>query len=366
DRDAFWQRQAFAPYLTRVTVPTLNVAGWWDQEDFYGPMKIYELLEQHDAARQNYVVAGPWNHGGWARGKGDRLGAIEFGSDTSAYYREHIQAPWFAYWLKDRGELPVKEALMFETGSNQWRQYDAWPPREGVTPKALYFREDGRLSFEKPVATGARAYDSYVSDPAHPVPYRHRPIGPTYPGGGWPTWLVEDQRFVDQRPDVVSWETDPLPTDLVVAGDIAAHLFASTTGTDSDWVVKLIDVYPEEYAADPKMAGYQLMIADEVFRGKFRKSFVKPEPIVANQVTPYTIDLHTNDHAFLKGHRVMVQVQSSWFPIIDRNPQTFVPNIFNATAADYRSATQRVFRSAAYPSHVMLPVVARPTAPGGR
>ena len=362
DRDAFWQRQAFAPYLTRVTVPTLNVAGWWDQEDFYGPMKIYELLEQHDTARQNYVVAGPWNHGGWARGKGDRLGAVEFGSDTSAYYREHIQARWFAYWLKDRGEVPVKEALMFETGSNVWRQYDAWPPRAGITPRALYFREGGRLSFEKPAGTGARAFDSYVSDPAHPVPYRHRPIGPTYPGGGWPTWLVEDQRFVDGRPDVRSWETDPLPADLVVTGDIVAHLFASTTGTDSDWVVKLIDVYPEDYAADPKMAGYQLMIADEVFRGRFRKSFVKPEPIVANQVTPYTIDLHTNDHAFLKGHRVMVQVQSSWFPIIDRNPQTFVPNIFNATEADYRTATQRVFRSAAYPSHVTLPVA----APGAR
>ena len=357
DRDGFWQRQAFAPYLTRVTVPTLNVAGWWDQEDFYGPMKIYELLEAHDTARHNYVVAGPWNHGGWARGQGDRLGAIAFGSDTSAYYREHIQAPWFAYWLKDRGELPVKEALMFQTGSNQWRQYDAWPPRAGIAEKPLYFREDGRLSFDKPTAV-TRAFDSYVSDPAHPVPYRHRPIGPTYPGGGWPTWLVEDQRFVDQRPDVVSWETEPLAADLVVTGDIVAHLFASTTGTDSDWVVKLIDVYPEDYAADPAMAGYQLMIADEVFRGRFRKSFVTPEAIVPNQVTAYTIDLHTNDHAFLKGHRVMVQVQSSWFPIIDRNPQTFVPNIFNATAADYRAATQRVFRSAAYPSHVMLPVAA--------
>jgi putative CocE/NonD family hydrolase len=358
--DAFWKRQAFAPYLTRVTVPMLNVAGWWDQEDFYGPMKIYELLERHDTQHQNYVVAGPWNHGGWSRGTGDRLGPIEFGSNTSAYYREKIQAAWFAYWLHDRGSLPVTEALMFQTGSNQWQQFDAWPPSRGITSKNLYFRADEHLSFERPASASAAetAYDSYVSDPAHPVPYRHRPVNATYgTGPGWTTWLLEDQRFVDHRPDVISWATDTLSERLDVTGDIVAHLFASTSGTDSDWIVKLIDVYPESYPQDPKMAGYQLIVADEVLRGRFRTSVEKPEPVVANQVTPYTIDLHSNNHAFLPGHRVMVQVQSTWFPLIDRNPQTFVPNIFQAAAADYRPATQRIYRSARFPSHVTLPIV---------
>jgi putative CocE/NonD family hydrolase len=362
--DAFWQYQAFAPHLTHVTVPTLNVAGWWDQEDFYGPMKIYELLERHDTSHLNYVVAGPWNHGGWARVDGDHLGPVQFGSDTSVYYRERVQAPWFSHWLKDRGPLPMNEALMFQTGSNQWQQFEAWPPRAGVTPRNLYTQSGEKLSFDAPAGTEP-SYDSYVSDPASPVPYRHRPIGPTYPGPGWPIWLVEDQRFVDHRPDVLTWATDPLGEDIAIAGDIVAHVFASTTGTDSDWIVKLIDQYPADYAPDPAMADYQLMIANEVFRARFRRSFERPEPLVANQVTAYTIDLHTNDHAFLKGHRIVVQVQSTWFPLIDRNPQTFVPNIFRARAGDYRKATQRVFRSPRYPTHVTLPVLSSqaPTAP---
>lgn len=359
DYDGFWQYQSFAPHLTRVTVPTLNVAGWWDQEDFYGPMKIYELLERHDANHQNYVVAGPWNHGGWARPGGDHLGPVQFGSDTSAYYREKIQVPWFAHWLKDRGPLPLDEALMFETGSNRWHKFDAWPPKSGIAERNLYFHEGEQLTFDAPSgATAARAYDEYVSDPGNPVPYRHRPIGPTYPGPGWPTWLVEDQHFVDHRPDVLTYATAPLVSDVSIAGDIVAHLFASTSGTDSDWIVKLIDQYPDENAGEPAMAGYELMISNEVFRGRFRHSFEKPAPIVANQVTPYTIDLHTNSHAFLKGHRIVVQIQSTWFPIIDRNPQTFVPNIFKAAATDYRKATQRIYRSARYASHVTLPVIA--------
>ncbi len=358
--DGFWQYQAFAQHLTRVTVPILNVAGWWDQEDFYGPIAIYDRLERFDTDHKNYIVSGPWNHGGWARAEGDHLGPVKFGSDTSLYYRERIQAPWFAYWLKDRGELPLTEALMFETGSNRWQRFDLWPPKTGVATRELYMHADRELSFDAPAAqeSATRAYDAYVSDPANPVPYRHRPIGPTYPGPGWPTWLVEDQRFVADRPDVFTWTTEPLAEDVSIAGDIVAHLFASTTGTDADWIVKLIDAYPERYPDDPAMNGYQLMIADEVFRARFRRSFERPEPIVANQVTPYTIDLHTNSHAFLKGHRIMVQVQSTWFPLIDRNPQTFVPNIFSARAADYRKATQRIFRSPKYPSHVTLPVVA--------
>ncbi|HYL95122.1 MAG TPA: CocE/NonD family hydrolase, partial [Terriglobales bacterium] len=188
--------------------------------------------------------------------------------------------------------------------------------------------------------------------------YRHRPVSPTYPGPGWPTWLLEDQRFAQSRPDVATWETDTLTQDTTVAGDIVADLFASTTGTDSDWVGKLIDVYPENYLPDAKLGGYQLIIADEVFRGRFRNSFEKPEPLVPNQVTEYKIDLHTNDHTFLKGHKIMVQVQSTWFPIIDRNPQKFVDNIFKATDADYQQATQRIYRSSQYPSHIVLPLIA--------
>ena len=357
--DAFWQKQAFAPYFKdlTLTVPNLNVAGWWDQEDFFGPMKVYELLEKNDTKHNNFVAVGPWNHGGWARSDGTKLGSVDFGSNTSAYFRERIQAPWFAYWLKDKGTQPLKAAMTFETGANKWRTWDAWPPREGVSARKLYFRGDGKLSFEAPEEK-REAFDSYISDPANPVPYRTRPVEETYSEGSrWYTWLLEDQRFVQQRPDTLSWATEPLTDDVTVAGDIVAHLFASTTGTDSDWIVKFIDVYPERFEPDRKMGGYELIISDEVFRGRFRKSFEKPEAIVAGEVTPFTIDLHTNDHVFLKGHRIMVQVQSTWFPVIDRNPQKFVPNIFEATAEDYQKATQKIWRTAEYPSNVELPVV---------
>jgi putative CocE/NonD family hydrolase len=353
--DEFWRRQAVTPYLKQADVPNLNVAGWWDQEDFYGPLKIYETLEKFDRDHRNYLVAGPWNHGGWARGAGRALGKIDFGADTSKYFRENIQAPWFAYWLKDKGNLELPEALTFQTGSNKWESYDEWPPRKGVQRTKIYFDKAGALSFHSPAADG---FDSYISDPAHPVPYRHRPIEATYGGAsGWAPWLVEDQRFVYERPDVLSWETEPLTSPLVVAGDIVAHLFASTSGTDSDWMVKLIDVYPEKGEKDPPMNGFQLMIANEVLRARFRNSFEKPEPLQAGQVTAYNIDLHSTNHAFLAGHRVMVEVQSTWFPLIDRNPQKFVPNIFMAAEADYQKAEQRVYRSRAYPSSVELPIV---------
>jgi uncharacterized protein len=354
--DGFWKKQALAPYLTRVAVPTLNVAGWWDQEDFYGPLKIYELLEKHDTQDRNYLVVGPWNHGGWSNGEGRQLGRLDFGSATAQHFRARVQAPWFAHFLKDKGELKQPEALTFQTGRNRWTSYDRWPPRE-ATPRPLYFQPDGRLAFTPPPPGPGRKFDRYVSDPAHPVPYRPRPIEPTYPGPAWPRWLVEDQRFVHLRPDVLSWETEPLTEDLAVAGNVVAHLFASTTGTDSDWVVKLIDVYPERVSDDPALGGYQLMVANEVFRARFRKSFEKPEPLVPNEVVAYAIDLHGVNHCFRKGHKVMVQVQSTWFPVIDRNPQTFVPNIFEAKDTDYRPARQRVFRSPRFPSHVTLPVL---------
>ena len=359
--DAFWQKQAMAPYLTRVTVPALHVAGWWDQEDFYGPQKIYETLEPRDDREVSFFVAGPWNHGGWMRAGGTALGRIKFGVDAAKYFREKIQAPFFAHYLKDKPGWNVPEAVTFETGANAWRVYDEWPPRDLTEDRRLYFREDGRLSFEAPAADEASGFDSYVSDPARPVPYRPRPIEPTYDprGSGWSTWLVGDQRFAHLRPDVLSWETEPLAEEVTITGKIAARLYASTTGTDSDWVVKLIDVYPEDHPAEPSMGGYQLMIANEVFRGRFRASFERPEPLVPGRVTDFTIDLHAADHRFLKGHRIMVQVQSTWFPLIDRNPQTFVENIFLAKASDYRPATQRVYRSKDHPSSVVLPVRVR-------
>ena len=357
DYDDFWKKQAMAPYLTRTIVPTLNVAGWWDQEDFYGPVRIYDELEKHDSLGVNFLVVGPWNHGGWAGGPGRRLGNVDFGSNTGEYFRDSVQAPFFAHFLKDKGAVGFPEALTFESGANTWVRNDAWPARAGVTRRKLYFHENRRLSFEPPAAGGA-GVDSYISDPANPVPYRNRPIEPTYyrNGSGWYTWLLQDQRFVDHRPDVLSWETEPLENDVVIRGNIAAHLFASTTGSDADWIVKLIDVYPEDFSSPRMTGGYQLMVANDALRGRYRTSFERAAAIVPNRVLEYTVDLHTQDYRFLKGHRIMVQVQSTWFPIIDRNPQTFVPNIFNAKASDYRTATHRIYRSGAQGSYVELPV----------
>jgi len=356
--DSFWKKQAMPFILTKPKVPNLNVAGWWDQEDFYGPMRIYEILEKDDPSHLNYLVAGPWNHGGWAGGAGSSLGAIPFGSDTALYFRRNIEAPWFAYWLKDKGQLPLKEALLFQTGSDTWTKFDSWPPRDAKF-RNLYFREDGKLSFDPPSGESAQEFDSYVSDPAHPVPYRNRPIDMTYPEdhpGSWYTWLLQDQRFVDGRPDVLTWQTEELKEDVTLAGQVTAKLFASTTGSDADWIVKLIDVYPEKYPENWKLSGFELMIADEVFRGRFRNSFEKPEPIKPGAVTPFKVDLHTANHVFKKGHRIMVQVQSTWFPIIDRNPQKFVPNIFEAKELDYQKATNRIYRSRQFPSSLEISV----------
>jgi uncharacterized protein len=358
DYDQFWQRQTMVPRLTDVKVPTLNVAGWWDQEDFYGPLRIYEALERHDAKGLNYLVVGPWNHGGWSRGTGESLGPIPFGSATAQYFRDEVQAPWFAYFLKDKGKLDLPEALTFEAGSNRWQRWDAWPPKRGVERRSLYFGPGETLTFDKPTASPG-ASDRFVSDPAFPVPYRQRPIQATYfPGGSkWSTWLVEDQRFVDDRADVLSWEGEVLDADVTIAGEVVARLFASTTGTDADWIVKLIDVYPERYPENWSLAGYQLMVSNEVFRGRYRKSFEKPAPISPGAVLEYTFSLHTQNYTFRTGHRIMVQVQSTWFPLIDRNPQTFVANVFAARPSDFKAATHRVYRTTTYPSRVDIPVV---------
>jgi len=359
--DDFWRRHAVAYTLHEPSVPNLNVAGWWDQEDFFGPIMTYGRLEKSDKKNYNFIVVGPWNHGGWAGGKGSSLGDIPFHGDTGVYFRQKIEAPWFAYWLHDKGSLPVKEATTFQTGSDTWTSYDSWPPKEAQT-KHLYFREDGKLSFDPPTTDSKDATDSYLSDPAHPVPYRRRPVDMTYPQdhpGSWFTWLVQDQRFVDGRPDVLTWQTDSLREDITVTGNVMAKLFASTTGSDADWVVKLIDVYPEKVEEDWKLSGFELMVADEIFRGRYRNSFEKPEAITPNQVTPFTVDLHATNHVFKKGHRIMVQVQSTWFPLYDRNPQKFVPNIFEAKEADYQKATHTIYRSKEHPSSVEVMVLPR-------
>jgi putative CocE/NonD family hydrolase len=361
--DEFWQRQAMKGYLTRVLVPTLNVAGWWDQEDFYGPITIYRELEKHDTENKNFLVVGPWNHGGWMRGEGKSLGSIQFEQATGEFFRDSLMAPFFAYYLHDKKPFQIAEATTFEAGTNQWRKFDAWPPKVGMSPRNLYFRENGGLSFDPPARTASAKpqFDAYVSDPAHPVPYRQRPVQPTYDsrGSGWFTWLTEDQRFVDGRADVATWRTETLTEDLSIAGDLTVTLHAATSASDADWIVKLIDVYPEEGMPDAKMNGYEFMVANDVLRGRFRKSFSKPEPITPNAVTPFTVDLHTQNYTFKKGHRVMVQVQSTWFPLIDRNPQKYVPNIFEAKESDFVKAEHKVYRSAAYPSHISLPVLQR-------
>ncbi|MGH7710907.1 MAG: CocE/NonD family hydrolase, partial [Gemmatimonadaceae bacterium] len=359
--DAFWQKQAVAPYLDRVTVPTLNVAGWWDQEDFYGPITIYRDLERHDKNNQNFLVVGPWNHGGWQRLRGDSLGRIAWGSNTSEYYRTKVQAPFFAHYLHGKGSLDLPEALVFEAGSNVWKRYDAWPPKTGVASKKLYFGPNGSLTIDQAPSASTTPYDAFVSDPAKPVPYRQRPIQQTYDprGSTWSTWLTEDQRFVHNRPDVLSWVTPPLDEDVTIAGDVLVKLFAATTGSDADWIVKLIDVYPDEIEANPRMSGYQFMVANDVLRGRYRESFEKPKAIVPNKVADYTIDLHTQAYTFKKGHRIMVHVQSTWFPLIDRNPQTFVPNIFEAKESDFRPATHRVYRAGQNASYVQVQVVSR-------
>ena len=360
----FWKQLAVTTHLTHTSVPNLNVAGWYDQEDFVGPTRIYAKLEETDTGHLNYFVAGPWNHGGWSSGPGRKLGNIDFESETSKYYRANILAPWFAYWLHGKGPLKQAEAVTFQTGFNLWKSYDEWPPKQGITPKKLFFRAGGKLAFDAPAES--EAFDSYVSDPMNPVPYRTRPVNPTYPGKEWPIWLLQDQRFVEHRPDVMTWKTDLLTEDVVVTGDIVADLFASTSGSDSDWIVKLIDVYPDDYqkitdedsqkGAGPVLNGYELIVADDVLRGRYRNSLDTPEPITPNKVTEFKVDLHPNDHAFLKDHRIMVQVQSTWFPLYDRNPQKFVENIYKASDSDYVKATQKIYRSRDAASSIILPI----------
>lgn len=354
DYDAYWQKNSPVNYIQTAQIPQLHVGGYFDQEDINGPQLMYNHIEKKDSFNRNFIVLGPWNHGQWGRGKGDSLGKISFESNTGIWFRD-LQKKWFDYWLKNIGDGKFDEATCFQTGSNQWKTYTSWPPKEAVI-KRLYARENHSASFTKPDAENG--YETYLSDPAKPVPYRSLPIEATYgKGSRWKPWQVEDQRFVYTRPDVLSFTMDPLTEDLTVTGKIIAHLFAATSGTDADWIVKLIDVYPAFDHQSLSMSGYQLPVAMEVFRGRFQKSFSKPQPLVPNKPAEFVIDLHDINHTFKKGHRLMIQVQSTWFPLIDRNPQKFVPNIFEAEKTDYIKATQWVYFSAQYPTYLELPVM---------
>lgn len=362
--DEFWQAGGTLQHLDRVSVPTLNVVGWWDAENLGGALDIYDRLEPNDDQQRNWLVVGPWSHGQWASGPADHLGSYEFGSDTVAHYQQKIESRFFAKWLKDEGDLDLAEATLFQTGSNRWKTYSSWPPAEAV-PTPLYLHTDGQLSWDQP-SNDQKPYVSFDSDPAKPVPYSQRPImgfwrgleGSDDPrfGRAGKLWKVEDQRFVADRPDVLCFVTDPLESDLEIAGRIQAHLFAASSGTDCDWVVKLIDVYPESYPARPEMGGYQLMIADDVIRAKFRDGFENPKPLIPNVPEEIKIDLRTRNHVFRKGHRLMVQIQSTWFPLIDRNPQKFL-TIPEAEPDDFQKTEQRIYGTPDQASHMVLPVI---------
>ncbi|MET0310074.1 MAG: CocE/NonD family hydrolase [Sphingomonas sp.] len=357
DYDDHWKKQRWSDSLKRTTVPTLNVAGYWDQEDPWGSWKIFEKQKQDDPKGLALMVAGPWAHGTWHT-PANALGRIPFGVDSGTQFMEQVEAPFFAYWLHGKGTQPNYALKSFQSGSWQWKTYAKYPLPEAKAT-SLYLRANGTLSFDAP-ASGEACRD-YVSDPARPVPFRPHPMSATYATPDWRWWEAEDQRFVDDRPDVLSYVSAPLDADLTITGNVAARLMASTSGTDSDFVVKLIDVFPEDYeqpgralgAYAKSLNGYELPIAMEVRRGRYLQSFEKATALVPNQVTAWDVPLRDHDHVFKKGHRLMVQVQSSWFPVIDRNPQTFVPNIYKARPEDYQKATQKVCSGSA----VTLPVV---------
>jgi len=341
--DEFWQKNSPLSYVSYPQIPQLHVGGYYDQEDINGPQLMYHHMEKKDSFNRNYIVLGPWNHGQWSRGRD------KFSEDFRVF-----QKKWFDYWLKGIGDGKFDEITCVQTGSNQWKTYSSWPPKEAVMEK-LYAGPNNSASFNKPTSENGSV--SYVSDPERPVPYRSLPIEATYgTGSRWRNWQIEDQRFVYSRPDVISFTTDSLTKDLTVTGKIMTHLFASTTGTDADWIVKLIDVYPA-FEQPLNMSGYQMPVAMEVFRGRFRKNFSDPSPLVPNKPEEFVIDLHDINHVFRKGHRLMIQVQSTWFPVIDRNPQKYVPNIFEAKETDFIKATHTIYFSVNYPTYIELPVM---------
>ncbi|MBE1160495.1 CocE/NonD family hydrolase [Dyella acidiphila] len=362
--DSFWSEQAVDKVLAAqpLKVPTMLVHSLWDQEDIYGALAVYRAIKPKDTGGNMVkLVMGPWHHGQEIE-DASALGAIRFGSDTGKYFREHILRPYLAQYLKDGApKADIAPVTAYQTGTNQWQRLSHWPLacEDGCKTKsrALYLQPDNKLGFSAP-ATGA-GYDEYISDPAHPVSFRARPSQPIGYDNGltWSQWLVDDQREASGRTDVVTYVSDVLTQPLTIAGAPMVHLVASTSGTDSDWVVKLIDVYPDQVSEQPEMGGYQLAVAMDIFRGRYREGFDTPKPLAANQPLAYRFELPNANHVFLPGHRVMVQVQSSWFPLYDRNPQTFVPNIFWAKPGDYQKATQRIYHAADEASYIALPVI---------
>jgi hypothetical protein len=361
--DAWWQEQAMDRVLARepVKVPMLIVGGLFDQEDIYGAPALYRALAPKDReGRLVHLVLGPWNHG-QARREGRGIGMVKFEGDTAAWFRREIMQPFLDHHLKDAPDPQTPRVLAYETGANAWQRYDDWPRAcaSGCPARSrdLYLRAGGALAFERPGDPEA-AFDEYPSDPGKPVPYRLRPtISSDAQGSTWGDWLMDDQRETASRPDVLVYETSPLTGPLRVAGEPWARLFASTTGSDADWVVKIIDVWPAENANEPQLGGYQQMVSADIFRGRYREDFSAPKPIAPGEVLEYRIRLPQVNHTFLPGHRVMVQVQSSWFPLYDRNPQTYVPNIMFAPPESYVKATHRVFRTATQASAIELPVI---------
>lgn len=360
--DAFWQGQALDKVMAKVplTVPTMWLQGLWDQEDMWGAIHSYEAVEPKDTANdKNFLVMGPWRHS-QVNYEAFSLGPLRWDGDTDLQFRRDVLLPFFNQYLLDGApKAATPPVLIYNTGENHWDRFKSWPQscEKGCASesKPLYLTADKSLSFDAPTADGPK-FDEYVSDPANPVPYLPRPVNPV-DGVAWQTWLVTDQRFVDGRPDILTYETAPLTSALRVSGAPIANLVASTTGSDADWVVKLIDVYPGTVPSQPEMGGYELPISLDIFRGRYRTSFEHPEAITPNKPLTYRFGLPTVHHVFLPGHRVMVQIQSTLFPLYDRNPQTFVPNIFDAKPADYQKATQRIWHTTGDASFVSLPVV---------
>ncbi len=350
--DTVWSSRGVQHHLSAVTVPTLTVGGYYDQEDMWGPQSEYASLEPHDPKHENFLVLGPWRHGSWSS-SARHLGNLDYTAPVGKEYRSQIEAKFFAHYLKDEPGFDVEDTASFQTGSNIWKRYPHFPPKESE-PTSLHLQGEGKLGWND---SPAQARTIYVSDPANPVPYRHRPIQPTYGDGSqWFNWLTEDQRFVTDRKDVAVWKLPVLKKDLIVTGEVMADIYASTTGADNDMVVKLIDQYPDD-DADPKMRGYQLMTNEEIFRGRYLDSFEKPAPLRSGSVREYKFSLHAVDHVFKTGHTVMVEVQSTWFPLYDRNPQTFVPNIMTAKPEDYKPATITIYSDPEHDSNLQVPLM---------
>jgi hypothetical protein len=350
--DTVWSSRGVEHHLNTVSVPTLSVGGYYDQEDMWGPQEEYKMLEPHDDKHDNYLVLGPWRHGSW--GSDSRhLGNLNYGESIGKEFRSHIEAKFFGHYLKDEPGFDLEDTASFQTGSNTWKHYSHFPPDE-AQPTSLHIVGNGQLTWDESKQT---VKTTYQSDPANPVPYRHRPIQPTYSNGSqWFNWLTEDQRFVTDRKDVAVWKLPVLKKDLIVTGEVLADIFASTTGTDNDMVVKLIDQYPDD-DPDQKMRGYQLMTNEEIFRGRYLQSFEKPTPMRADSIHEYRYSLHGVDHVFKAGHTVMVEIQSTWFPLYDRNPQTFVQNIMTAKPEDYKPATITIYSGPDHDSNLQVPLM---------